>query len=357
MVYDLREQPAKELVASGAKVAASPREVAAYGEIVQIAVRDGIQVEALVLGEGGVLEAMNPGSAIAIHSTIHPKIVKKIGESAMARRVGVIDAAISGGESGARGARLAYMVGGDKEWVEKCRPVLAASGENIFHVGELGKGLAAKLCHQLILCINMISVYEGIGWLKRRVSMRSFFKKSFISAQRKVSVMDHWQRYNRSYDTVPPGYALFYKDLGVVLEFAHDLGISLPGAGLVQQMINPVLGIRSSNKGGSRPELPKRNRSLEQAMDKLFWLRAIPLPRRSEKPDRIEKTHAYGKPYCCQAAKTLGGYQAMVVDGVLAGPYAPPQRAQRRCNWPSSQNRRRRNASASWKHRQRKRDG
>ena len=61
------------------------------------------------------------------------------------------------------------------------------------------------------------------------------------SAQREV--MDHWQRYKRSYDTVPPGFALLYKELGVVLEVAHDLGISLPGAGLVQQMINPVLGI------------------------------------------------------------------------------------------------------------------
>ena len=136
MVYDLQEQPARDsrLLVQKRHVSG---EVAAYSEIVQIAVRDGIQVEALVLGEGGVLEAMNPGSAIAIHSTIHPKIVKKIGESATARRVGVIDAAISGGESGARGARLAYMVGGDKEWVEKCRPVLAASGENIFHVGSL----------------------------------------------------------------------------------------------------------------------------------------------------------------------------------------------------------------------------
>ena len=243
MVYDLQEQPAKELAASGAKVAASPREVAAYGEIVQIAVRDGIQVEALVLGEGGVLEAMNPGSAIAIHSTIHPKIVKKIGESATARRVGVIDAAISGGESGALGARLAYMVGGDKEWVEKCRPVLAASGENIFHVGDLGKGLAAKLCHQLILCINMISAYEGIR-LGDKAGVDSKLLQEIVhlgSAQ--SGVMDNWQRYNRSYDTVPQGFALFYKDLGVVLEFAHDLGISLPGAGLVQQLINPVLGI------------------------------------------------------------------------------------------------------------------
>jgi 3-hydroxyisobutyrate dehydrogenase-like beta-hydroxyacid dehydrogenase len=243
MVYDLEEQPMRELAASGAKAAVSPKDVAAHSEILQVAVRDGIQVESLVLGEAGLLEAMSPGSVIAIHSTIHPKVIRKLGESAETRRVGVIDAAVSGGESGARAARLTYMVGGGKEWVEKCRPVLAASGENIFHVGELGKGLAAKLSHQLVLCINIISAYEGMR-LGERAGVDSKVLQEIVhlgSAQSRA--MDNWQRYNRSDDAVPLGYDLFHKDLGVVLDFAHDLGISLPGAGLVQQLINPILGI------------------------------------------------------------------------------------------------------------------
>jgi 3-hydroxyisobutyrate dehydrogenase-like beta-hydroxyacid dehydrogenase len=243
MVYDLQEQPTRELAASGAKVAASPREVAAHGEIVEIAVRDGVQVESLVLGESELLEYMKPGSVIAIHSTIHPKIVKKIGVAAKTRGVSVIDAAISGGESGARGARLAYMVGGDKEAVEKCRAVLDASGENIFHVGELGKGLAAKLCHQLILCINMISAYEGMRLGEKAGVDTKLLREIVHLGSAQSAVMDNWQRYDRSYNTVPQGFPLFYKDLGVALEFAHDLGLSLPGAGLVQQMINPILGI------------------------------------------------------------------------------------------------------------------
>jgi 3-hydroxyisobutyrate dehydrogenase-like beta-hydroxyacid dehydrogenase len=243
MVYDLQEEPLRELAAAGAKVAFSPREVASHGEIVEIAVRDGVQVESLVLGESALLESMKPGSVIAIHSTIHPKIVKKIGASAKTRDVGVIDAAISGGESGARGARLAYMVGGDQELVEKCRAVLGASGENIFHAGELGTGLAAKLCHQLILCINMISAYEGMLLGKKAGVDAQMLQDIVHQGSAQSGVMDNWQRYDRSYDTVPQGFPLFYKDLGVALEFAHDLGLSLPGAGLVQQLINPVLGI------------------------------------------------------------------------------------------------------------------
>jgi 3-hydroxyisobutyrate dehydrogenase-like beta-hydroxyacid dehydrogenase len=243
MVYDVQEQPLREFADSGAKVASSPREVASHSEIVQIAVRDGVQVESLVLGESAMLDSMHPGSVIAIHSTIHPKIVKKIGASAQARQVGVIDAAISGGESGARLGRLAYMVGGDKEWVEKSRAVLAASGENIFHVGELGKGLAAKLSHQLILCINMISAYEGMLLGKKAGVDARMLQDIVHEGSAQSGVMDNWQRYNRSYDTVPQGFSLFYKDLDVALEFAHDLGISLPAAGLVQQLINPILGI------------------------------------------------------------------------------------------------------------------
>ena len=244
MVYDLQEEPLKELAAAGAKVASSPGEVAGHSEIVEIAVRDGIQMESLVLGESAVLESMNPGSIIAIHSTIHPKMVKKIGAAAKVRHVDVIDAAISGGESGARDARLAYMVGGDKQSVEKCRAVLSASGENIFHVGELGKGLAAKLCHQLILCINMISAYEGMTLGKQAGVDAQILRDIVHRGSAQSAVMDNWQRYDRSnYDTIPQGFPLFYKDLSVALEFAHDLGLSLPGAGVVQQLINPALGL------------------------------------------------------------------------------------------------------------------
>jgi 3-hydroxyisobutyrate dehydrogenase-like beta-hydroxyacid dehydrogenase len=242
MVYDLQEGPVKDLVAQGAKVASSPRDVASRSEIVQVALRDGAQVESLIMREG-LLEAMNAGSAIAVHSTIHPKIVKTIGVSAQAQGVGVIDAAVSGGESGARAGTLAYMVGGDKEWVEKCRPLLLACGENIFHVGELGMGLAAKLCHQLILCSNMISAYEGMLLGKSAGVDANILQDIVHHGSAQSAVMDNWQRYNRSYDTVPQGFPLFYKDLSVAIEFAHDLGLSLPGAGLVHQLINPVLGI------------------------------------------------------------------------------------------------------------------
>ena len=92
MVYDVRQEPLTELAALGVAVAHSPREIGAHGEIVELVVVDDAQVEAVTLGEGGVLSGAKPGSIIAIHSTVHPKTVRKIAELAKARGVEVIDA-------------------------------------------------------------------------------------------------------------------------------------------------------------------------------------------------------------------------------------------------------------------------
>ncbi len=162
MVYDVRGEPLTELAALGATIAHSPREIGAHGEIIELVVVDDAQVEAVTLGEGGVLSGAKPGSIIAIHSTVHPKTVRKIAELAKARGVDVIDAQVSGGERGAQAKTLCYMVGGDKALFERCRPVFATSGANIFHLGELGAGAIAKLAHNLIVYVNMLAASEGM---------------------------------------------------------------------------------------------------------------------------------------------------------------------------------------------------
>ena len=162
MVYDLRQEPLQELATLGAKVARSAQEIGAHGEIIELVVVDDAQVEAVILGEGGVLNGAKPGSVIAIHSTVHPRTIRKIAELAKAKGVGVIDAEVSGGDRGAQNKTLCYMVGGDKALFEQCRPVFATSGANIFHLGELGSGAIAKLAHNLIVYVNMMAASEGM---------------------------------------------------------------------------------------------------------------------------------------------------------------------------------------------------
>jgi 3-hydroxyisobutyrate dehydrogenase-like beta-hydroxyacid dehydrogenase len=247
MVYDLREEPLGELAGLGAKVARSAREVGEHGEIVELVVVDDAQVEAVTLGEGGVLSGAKPGTVIAIHSTVHPKTVRKVAELARTRGVGIIDAEVSGGERGARAQTLCYMVGGDKALFDKCRPVFATSGANIFHLGELGMGATAKLAHNLIVYVNMLAASEGI-LLGEKAGLDPEALQEVVRAGAGQSrVADNWsqqRRFRDTYTTGPQGLMqLIHKDLRLALELGHDLGLSLPGAALTQQLIARVLGV------------------------------------------------------------------------------------------------------------------
>lgn len=247
MVYDLREEPLKELAALGATVARSASEVGAHGEIIELVVVDDAQVEAVTLGEGGVLNGAKPGSVIAIHSTVHPKTVKKIAELAKAKGVGVIDAEVSGGERGAQAKTLCYMVGGDKALFEKCHPVFATSGANIFHLGELGAGAAAKLAHNLIVYVTMLAASEGMRLGQKAGLDLQALQEVVHAGAAQSRVADNWLQQRRlrdTYTTGPQGLMqLIYKDLRLALELGHDLGLSLPGAALTQQLIARVLEI------------------------------------------------------------------------------------------------------------------
>jgi len=248
MVYDLREEPLKELAALGATVARSAKEVGAHGEIIELVVVDDAQVEAVTLGEGGILNGAKPGAVIAIHSTVHPKTVRKIAELAKAKGVGVIDAQISGGERRAQAQTLCYMVGGDKALLEKCRPVFATSGAHIFHLGELGMGAVAKLAHNLIVYVNMLAASEGIRLgEKAGLDLKALQDVVRVSAGQS-RVADSWLQQRTLRDTYTSGpqglMQLIHKDLRLALELGHDLGLPLPGAALTQQLIARVLEIK-----------------------------------------------------------------------------------------------------------------
>jgi len=242
MVRDVREEPMKDLAAVGARVAKSVREVGEHGEIVEVCVVDDAQVEQVVLGDDGVLAGAHAGTIIAIHSTVHPDTIARVAARARERNVEVLDAAVSGSEAGARNKTMCYMVGGSKEAFEKCRPLFATSGNRIHHAGELGAGIRAKLAHQVIIGINMLSAFEGM-----RLGVKSGVSADALEAvisdgAAQSLVADHWQNFR------PGAHAmqLFYKDLRLALDFAHSIGIEMPGAALAQQLLREVLRLDES---------------------------------------------------------------------------------------------------------------
>ena len=196
-VYDLREERCKELAALGARVVASPREVAAKSEIIEIAVVDDAQAERVVIERAGVIHGARPGSIVAIHSTILPATVRKIAARCRAKGVEVIDVPMSGGQKGAEDRRLAYMAGGEAAALEKCRPVFATSASHIFHLGELGMGATAKMLIQIVVCLNMVAAHESeLLCDKTGLDFKSFQEVLHVSSGQS-NVLDSWHRFKR----------------------------------------------------------------------------------------------------------------------------------------------------------------
>jgi 3-hydroxyisobutyrate dehydrogenase len=160
-VHDLRSEPVRELTELGAKAAHSLKELAKAADVIELAVVDDAQVEEALVGDQALIEEAASGTVVVIHSTVYPETVKKVARIAAAKGVHVIDAPISGGETGARERSLCYMVGGDETLVERCREVFSTSASEIFHMGALGSGAAAKMIVQVVTCINMLAAHEA----------------------------------------------------------------------------------------------------------------------------------------------------------------------------------------------------
>jgi len=246
-VYDLREEPCREIAALGAKIASSAREVAELSDIVEIIVVDDEQTERVMAGERGLVHGAHPGLIVALHSTLLPETVRKIAAMCNDKGVDVIDAPVSGGEKGAEDRQLCYMVGGEEKVLEKCRPVFETSASHIFHLGELGTGALAKMLIQVVVGLNMIAAHEcELLCDKTGLDFKSLQEVLYVSAGQSF-VLDHWlgrfKRPGESESTRDQRLEVFSKSLVPALELARDLGVSLPGTALAQKLIKGVMDI------------------------------------------------------------------------------------------------------------------
>ncbi|MGE3913247.1 MAG: 3-hydroxyisobutyrate dehydrogenase [Chloroflexota bacterium] len=159
--FDLNPAPLDELREFGAEVASSASEAAVAGDVVVTMLPSSPHVEEAVLGPGGVLEGMRPGTVLVDMSTIDPLVSKRVAEQVAARGFRMLDAPVSGGSVGARDATLTIMVGGPADLFEECRPVLEAMGKNVIHCGENGMGEVVKVVNNLIAGVSMAVVAEA----------------------------------------------------------------------------------------------------------------------------------------------------------------------------------------------------
>jgi len=228
---------AAALAQDGVEMAATAADAVADADIVVICVSDTPDVEAVLFGQDGVVAGARPDTLIIDCSTIAPSGSWDFAARLRERGLAMVDAPVSGGSEGAQKATLTIFVGGDAEDVERARPVLAAMGKTITHVGPIGAGQAVKAVNQVILAGAYLGVAEGIVLaIKAGLDIEQVVgalgggaAQSWVLANRSGRMLDN---------DYPLGFkvALHRKDLGIALDLAGQLGAVLPLTALVAQL-------------------------------------------------------------------------------------------------------------------------
>ncbi|MBU3620812.1 3-hydroxyisobutyrate dehydrogenase [Polynucleobacter sp. CS-Odin-A6] len=193
-------------------------------------------VEALYLGDSGLLATANPKSLLIDCSTISPKVAQEVAATAKSKGFVMMDAPVSGGTAGAQAGTLTFMVGGDAADLERARPLLEKMGKNIFHAGASGSGQTVKVCNNMLLGIQMLGTSEAL-----RLGIANGMDPKVLSDIMSKSSGRNWalELYNPCpgvMENVPSskgyvggfGVDLMLKDLGLATENAHDLEASVP---------------------------------------------------------------------------------------------------------------------------------
>ena len=234
--FDLAQTQLDAFKAAGGIPAQSASEAAIDAEIIISMLPASRHVEALYLGDSGLLATANPRALLIDCSTISPKVSQAVAAAAKAKGFAMIDAPVSGGTAGAQAGTLTFMVGGEAHDVERARPLLEKMGKNIFHAGASGSGQTVKVCNNMLLGIQMLGTSEAL-----RLGMANGMDPKVLSDIMSKSSGRNWvlELYNPCpgvMENVPSskGYAggfgvdLMLKDLGLATENASDLEASVP---------------------------------------------------------------------------------------------------------------------------------
>jgi len=228
---------AEPLLAKGAKWAATPREVAAASDIVFSIVGYPSDVREVMLGEQGALAGAKTGDVLVDMTTSQPSLAEEIAQRAAVRGVHSIDAPVSGGDIGAREARLSIMIGGDADVVEALQPCWQAMGKTIIRQGGPGAGQHTKMANQILIATGMIGVCEALLYgYKSGLNLEVVLQSVTPGAAGSWSLSNLGPRIIAG--NFAPGFFVehFIKDMGIALEESRRLGLSMPGLALANQL-------------------------------------------------------------------------------------------------------------------------
>jgi 3-hydroxyisobutyrate dehydrogenase len=246
-VYTRSRDKAKTLLDAGAAWADTPKAVAERCDVLFAIVGFPSDVREVFLGPQGALAGSKAGNVLVDMTTSEPSLAREIHAAAKAKGVGSVDAPVSGGDVGAKEARLSIMVGGDAEVVESVRPLLECMGKTIVHQGPAGAGQHTKMVNQVLIATNMIGVCEALLYgHKAGLDLKTVLQSVGGGAAASWSLNNLGPRImQRDFE---PGFFVehFIKDMGIALDEAKRMNLSLPGLALANQL---YLAVRAQGYG------------------------------------------------------------------------------------------------------------
>ncbi|MDO8790120.1 MAG: NAD(P)-dependent oxidoreductase [Sulfuritalea sp.] len=238
-----RPESLKPFASVNAKTHASPAEVAKHAAVVITMVADAPDVEAVCLGENGIIAGGRKGLIVVDMSTINPNAARVIGQRLAEKGIEFVDAPVSGGETGAINAALTVMVGGTQAAFDQVKPLLEKLGKSVTLIGGSGAGQVAKACNQILTGVGVLAVAEAFNFAAKSGVDPARVREALLGGFAYSKILEnHGQRMlDRNFK---PGFKawMHQKDLRIVMEEAHRLGLMLPSAAATAQIFNAIVG-------------------------------------------------------------------------------------------------------------------
>lgn len=233
---------ADALLAEGAELVATPKEVAEKSDVVITCLPDSPEVEGIVYGEEGVLAGLSAGNLFIDMSTIAPATALKMYDAMAAKNVEALDAPVSGGEGGAKSASLSIMVGGSQAAYDRALPIFEKMGKNIVRIGDAGSGQVTKACNQVVVGMTIQAMAEALNLAKKAGVDVAKVREALLGGFAQSRILDvHGQRFLDN--NFAPGFKinLHRKDMNIALQTGKDLSVPLPGSALVAAQMDALI--------------------------------------------------------------------------------------------------------------------
>lgn len=248
--YNRTRAKLKALLDKGAKEAASPMAAAQASDVTFTIVGYPHDVRQVTLGSDGTLAGSRPGTILVDMTTSEPALAREIFEQAKAKGVHAVDAPVSGGDVGAREARLSIMIGGEPEVVAALEPLFQKMGKTIVYQGQAGAGQHTKMVNQVLIATNMIGVCEALLYgFKAGLDLNTVLQSVGSGAAGSWSLNNLGPRMIAG--NFEPGFFVehFLKDMGIALAEARRMQLALPGLALAEQLYRAVAAQGYARKG------------------------------------------------------------------------------------------------------------